>query len=208
MLRDFLYLQIPKKLCYNEGMDITEINHETNYKINFSNLHLIKPCKKYMVSFREALLEFMAHGVEDFSYPKIDNKRDERAYLRRCERFRKGKKIPQNFVPSSTFWLVDGTHFLGIGNVRHALNDNLRRFGGHIGYAVRPAAWRKGLGTLQLALLLAEAQKLNIPNPIITCFDGNIGSIKIIEKNGGVLINKINNKIKDKDRLTRIYQVK
>jgi predicted acetyltransferase len=136
----------------------------------------------------------------------MNRKRDERAYLKRCEDFRKGR-VPENFVPSSTFWLVDGEHFLGIGNVRHYLNDNLRRFGGHIGYAVRPAAWQKGLGTLQLTLLLKEAQNLNILNPIITCFDGNIPSIKIIEKNGGILINKINNKIDNKERLTRIYQI-
>jgi predicted acetyltransferase len=159
-----------------------------------------------MASFRASIVEFMAHSVEDFSYPTMERKRDERAYLKRCEDFRKGK-VPENFVPSSTFWLVDGRHFLGIGNVRHYLNDNLRRFGGHIGYAIRPAAWQKGLGTLQLTLLLQEARKLGIEKVTITCFDENIGSIKIIERNGGVLLTKINNKFKDKERLTRIYQI-
>jgi predicted acetyltransferase len=175
-------------------------------QIDFDNLHLIQPCRDYLESFKQAMIEFMACGVDEFSYPKLDGGRDVRAYFKRLENYRRGR-VPEGHVPSSAFWLVDGKSYLGGGDVRHYLNDNLRKLGGNIGYAIRPAAWQKGLGTLQLSLLLKEAKKLGIAKPIITCFDGNIASYKIIEKNGGILLGKVVNKIKGADRLTRIYEV-
>jgi len=174
--------------------------------VDFSGLRLVRPCMEYMDSFQEALLEYMAFRVEEFSYPKLSNARDIKAYLKRLDKFRKGK-VPEGFVPSSAFWLVDGRQYLGSGDVRHYLNDNLRRLGGNIGYAIRPGGWRQGLGTIQLALLLDEAGRLGVQTPIITCFEHNIGSIKIIEKNGGVLINTVQNRVKGSKVLTRIYEV-
>ena len=174
--------------------------------IDFNNLHLVEPCMEYMDSYKEALMEYMAHRVEEFSYPKLSTNGDVRAYLRRVKNYKKGK-VQEGHVPSSAFWMVDGVHYLGSGDVRHHLNDALRRLGGNIGYAIRPAAWGKGLGTRQLALLLTEAAKLGIQKPLITCFDQNIPSYKIIEKNGGILLNKIENRAYGQKRLTRIYEI-
>jgi len=174
--------------------------------IDFENLHLVPPSFEYMDSFKAAVLEFMAHRVEEFSYPKLSTVRDERAFLCRLEKYRKGK-VSQGHVPSSAFWLVDGKNYLGSGDVRHYLNDNLRRLGGNIGYAIRPGAWQKGLGTKNLALLLEEARKLGVTKPIITCFETNLASIKIIEANGGRLIGTANNRVKAVLTLTRIYEI-
>ena len=175
--------------------------------INFNNLHLTKPNMAYMDSYRASIAQYRAHGVEDFAYPKVATKRGAAAYLQKMDNFRRGIDMPKGYVPSSGFWLVDGRHYLGSGDVRHYLNDSLRRFGGNIGYSVNPLFWRLGLGTLLLALLLNEAKHLHIAKPIITCYDGNTASAKIIEKNGGVLLRKINNKIHGVDRLTRIYEI-
>ncbi|MCL2415389.1 MAG: GNAT family N-acetyltransferase, partial [Defluviitaleaceae bacterium] len=105
------------------------------------------------------------------------------------------------------FWLVDKNLYLGTGDIRHFLTDQLKKLGGNIGYSIRPAAWRNGLGTIQLALLLLESKKLNILSPIITCFDHNIGSARIIEKNGGILLQKVFNWHNGKEILTRIYRI-
>jgi len=174
--------------------------------IDFDNLHLVVPCMEYFDSYRDAIHEYLAHRVEDFAYPVLSTKRDIRAFFKHNEDFRCGK-VPKGFVPASAFWLVDGKHYLGSGDVRHILNDNLRRMGGNIGYSIRPAAWGKGLGTVQLMLLLREAYYLGVTSPIITCFDKNYASIRVIEKNGGVLINRIENNIKGEPRMTRIYQI-
>jgi len=175
--------------------------------INFDNIHLVVPDMTYMDSYRAAWDSYRAHGVEDFVYPDVATKRKAMAYLKKIENFRRGIDMPKGYVPSSGFWLVDGRHYLGSGDVRHYLNDNLRRFGGNIGYSINPMFWRLGLGTIMLSLLLIEAKRLRIARPIITCFDGNLASAKIIEKNGGVLLNKVNNRLRGADRLTRIYEI-
>ncbi|MDR2183821.1 MAG: GNAT family N-acetyltransferase [Clostridiales bacterium] len=176
-------------------------------KLNYEDIRLIVPQMSYMDSYRAAYEEYGRRGVEDFAYPKVASRRNAAAYLKRLENFRRGIDIPKGYVPSSGFWLVDGRHYLGSGDVRHYLTDNLRKLGGNIGYSINPLFWRRGLGTLQLQLLLKEAKKLHITKPVITCFDENTPSAKIIEKNGGVLIKKINNRFRGQDRLTRIYEI-
>jgi len=161
----------------------------------------------YINSYRAAITQYHAQGVEDFAYPKVSTRRSALAYIKRTENFRRGIDLPKGYVPSSSFWLVDGQHYLGSGDVRHYLTDSLRKLGGNIGYSINPLFWRHGLGTLQLALLLQEAKKLRIAKPIVTCFDGNAASAKIIEKNGGVLQRKLTNKFRGEDRLTRVYEI-
>ena len=182
-------------------------NRKINHKINYDDIRLIQPNMHYMDSYRAAVKEYYARQVEDFAYPKVSTKRRAAAYLRRLENFRRGIDVPKGYVPCSSFWLVDGQHYLGSGDVRHYLNDRLRRLGGNIGYSVNPLFWRRGLGTLQLALLLKEAKKLHITKPIVTCFDANTPSAKIIEKNGGVLVDVMTNPFRGEHRLTRIYEI-
>ena len=42
-----------------------------------------------------------------------------------------------------------------------------------------------------LKMVLPEAKALGLDKVLITCDDDNIGSSKVIEKNGGILENKI-----------------
>jgi len=176
-------------------------------QINFNNLHLTEPCAMYMASFRDAIAEYRKHSVIDFNYPKVNTRKEISVFLNQLDNERRGIKIPENCVPSSAFWLVDGKNYLGSGDIRHYLNDNLRRLGGNIGYSIRPAAWRLGLGTLQLALLLHESKKLNIYKPLITCYESNIASAKVIENNGGILLEIKNNILNGIERPTKIYQI-
>ena len=108
-------------------------------------------------------------------------------------------------VPASRFWLIgDADRYLGDVDVRHHLNEALRRFGGHIGYTIRPSERRKGYGGLICRLGIMEARKLGIGDILITCDDDNIGSCKIIEANGGQLRDKVDN---DRAVLTRRYWI-
>jgi len=175
--------------------------------ICYENLRLVRPCQTYRESFIVAINEYRAHHVIDFGYPHVELDEDFAYYLRRCEELSAGRNVPKGFVPNSAFWLTDGVHYLGSGDVRHFLNDSLKGYGGHIGYSIRPQAWGKGLGTIQLQLLLAEAKKIGISVVRLTCFDDNIASYRIMEKNGGVLINKTVNRVKGRTRLTRIYEI-
>jgi predicted acetyltransferase len=94
---------------------------------------------------------------------------------------------PIGFVPSTTFWLVDGPEYLGRIQVRHELTQWLRDVGGHIGYDVRVSARRRGYATLMLREVLPYARGIGIDPALVTCDEDNIGSRKVIEACGGVL---------------------
>lgn len=59
---------------------------------------------------------------------------------------------------------------------------------GHIGYAVVPWKQRKGYATLALRLVLEEATDVGLPYVEITTDPDNIASQRVIEANGGVLV--------------------
>jgi len=107
-------------------------------------------------------------------------------------------------VPETAFWLIIDEQFAGEARIRHHLTDALLQYGGHIGYDIRPSMRKRGFGTLQCRLALHEAYKIGIKSALITCDDDNIGSIKIIEANGGILENTVDN---GRLSLTRRYWV-
>lgn len=100
----------------------------------------------------------------------------------------------QGYVPATLYFLVDDEgRIYGAAHQRHELNDDLRQYGGHIGYGIRPSERRKGYSTLQLKILLDMMKKSGYKQIMITCDDDNIGSARTIEKNGGVLKDKVEN---------------
>lgn len=90
-------------------------------------------------------------------------------------------------VPATLLFLMKWNKILGAIQIRHSINlPHLMEFGGHIGYGIRPSERRKWYATQMLELALIESQKLWIERVLLGCYDDNIGSIRTIEKNGGV----------------------
>lgn len=99
----------------------------------------------------------------------------------------KGINLPDNWVPDSTFWLVnDDKKVIGAVNIRHRLTEKLFNCGGHIGYGIRPSERRKGYATKLLSLSLEKAKELGIQKVLVVCDKSNIGSEKTILNNGGI----------------------
>ncbi len=101
--------------------------------------------------------------------------------------------VRKGFVPASQFIAINTSDdkFIGAVNIRHRLNDGLLKSGGHIGYIVIPSERRKGYCTEMLNLALKECSKLGIDNVLITAKEDNIGSNKVIKKNGFVFENTV-----------------
>lgn len=166
-----------------------------------TSAHLIRPHHAYKASFIAAEREFEAEGRRpDWNFDVLEEDFDE--YIQTLLA-RETDPLP-GFVPETIFWLVDGPLFIGKLGLRHYLNESLMRFGGHIGYEIRPSERKKGYGRLICRLGLAEARRIGIRRALITCDDDNIGSYKIIESNGGQLFDKVDNK---RHTLTRRYWV-
>ena len=94
-----------------------------------------------------------------------------------------------NRVPGKTFLLIrkDDNKIVGTINIRWNLSEKMLKFGGHIGYGIRPTERRKGYNKIQLDLVLLEAQKLNLDKVMLDCSVDNLGSDKTIKALGGIL---------------------
>jgi predicted acetyltransferase len=111
-----------------------------------------------------------------------------RRYLELLAERERGDNLPADRVPSTFLFAYVGARIVGRVSIRHALNEALRRVGGHIGYVVVPEFRRRGYATTMLRLSLVIArEKLGIRRVLVTCDDDNVGSIRTIENNGGVL---------------------
>jgi len=151
---------------------------------------LVKPSEKYKGSFIEAIKDFQSEGRDmDFDVEDL-NKNFEKLVVR-YENNERGIDLRDGYVPDTTLWLVEGDEFIGKVSIRHKLTEKLSREGGHIGYQIRPTKRNMGYGTEILKQALPVAYELGISKVLVTCDDNNIGSAKIIEKNGGVLENKM-----------------
>ena len=95
---------------------------------------------------------------------------------------------PAPLVPATQFMLVrkDDNKVLGFLQIRHEFNDYLSKFGGHIGYSVRPSERQKGYAKQMLKSAIPFCKEIGIDKILISCIDGNIASEKTIIANGGV----------------------
>lgn len=99
----------------------------------------------------------------------------------------RGDNLPSHYVPQTNYWLLIDSYPVGVGKLRHSLNDHLKKSGGHIGYSIRPSERGKGYGTIILSELLKRAADMGIEEVMLTCEPNNVSSRKVIEANKGVL---------------------
>lgn len=112
---------------------------------------------------------------------------DFEAYLAEVRRLEDAATVPPDWVRCTELCLeVDG-EIVGCSRLRFELNALLEQEGGHIGYDVRPSARGRGFGDLMLRLVLPEARRAGLERALITADADNYPSLRIIEKNGGVL---------------------
>ncbi|GAC1427131.1 MAG: GNAT family N-acetyltransferase [Ktedonobacteraceae bacterium] len=113
------------------------------------------------------------------------------AFVQRSLQQKDRSKLVSGRVPNADFWLIDNGEFVGRLNLRYELDSDLLKFGGHIGYEVRPSRRKQGYGTHMLHLGLELAKAAGIHKVLVTCDENNIGSKKIIEYNGGQFENAV-----------------
>ena len=94
-------------------------------------------------------------------------------------------------VPETVYWATFDGQVVGRISLRHRLEGNLHRIGGHIGYEVSPRWRRKGFATEMLRQILLTDKAKEIGRLLVTCSPNNEASNKTILSNGGKLTQTI-----------------
>ncbi len=127
-------------------------------------------------------------------------------YLEVLDEQERGLNLAPQYVPATFLFAFVGERIVGRVTIRHALNESLERDGGHIGYVVVPEFRRRGHATRMLASALRIAREQHgLPRVLLTVDDDNVGSIRAIEKNGGVFEGMVRGA--DGDRPKRRYWI-
>lgn len=100
--------------------------------------------------------------------------------------------IIQPRVPALTYFYVreEDDKIIGMINIRLALNDFLRKEGGHIGYCIRPTERKKHYATDMLKYALKVCDVLSIKEVLVTCDKQNIASSNVIKNCNGKLVDE------------------
>lgn len=115
-----------------------------------------------------------------------------------------GVALPPGRVRSKFLVAEVDDVIVGRTSIRYELTESLRRFGGHVGYAVGPRFRRRGYATRILELSLERLRAAGVEEVLVTCADDNLASIGTIEACGGRLENV---EISAEGRPTRRYWI-
>ena len=149
---------------------------------------LSKPKSEYAMQIAEYRQEFLDAGDSMDGCGSLRQTDDPIKFIQKCKDYESTETLPEGLVLATQFMLIrkSDDRLIGMIQVRHYFNDYLEKFGGHIGYSIRPSERRKGYAKEMLKMALPYCREIGIDRVLITCIDGNIGSEKTILANGGV----------------------
>ena len=155
-------------------------------------MRLVFPTIEYKDKAIEYINEFYEYDSEINGSGSLDRFLKESTYEKWLEKLVVAIDIAnmqENKVPDLTYFYVRefDDRIVGMINIRLALNDFLRKEGGHIGYAVRPTERMKGFGTDMLAEGIKVCERIGIHEVLVSCDKENIASSGVIKNCGGVL---------------------
>ena len=149
-------------------------------------LKLVKVSREYADVFLRALEEYKTDtakyglvSMRQLLKTVEEGKFDE--WLEKARKNALGIDLPEGYISNTKYWLCDD-EYIGSFTLRHDLNENLMKCGGHIGYVIRPSKRGHGYAFKGLELVLAEAYKLGLKRVLITCNTENAASFAVINK--------------------------
>lgn len=156
--------------------------------IDAGDFFLVEPSEIYAEQIREYRQDFLDTNCSMDGCGPLRKCEDPFTYISECEKCTAQDTLPEGLVIATQFFYVRkaDNRLVGMIQVRHYFNDYLSKFGGHIGYSIRPSERRKGYATSMLNAILPYCREIGLDKLLITCIDGNIGSEKTIRNNGGV----------------------
>ena len=155
-------------------------------------MKLVFPCLEYKDKAIDYINEFREYGSAINGSGSLERFLKESTYeewLKKVLSQVDIANIPETKVPDLTYFYVreEDDRIIGMVNIRLALNDFLRKEGGHIGYSVRPTERRKHYATDILTRALDVCALIGIKEVLVSCGSENIASAGVIKKCDGLL---------------------
>ena len=149
---------------------------------------LVKVSAEYADQIKEYRQEFLDAGDSMDGCGSLRHLADPYEFIQKCKNYERPETLPADKVIATQFLYVRelDNRLIGMLQVRHYFNEYLSKFGGHIGYSIRPSERRKGYAKAMLKSALPFCREINLENVLITCIEDNIGSEKTIIANGGI----------------------
>jgi predicted acetyltransferase len=158
------------------------------------NVILVKPDASYAGEIRSYREEMLLAGSSMDGTGALRRVEDPLEWLKYNAIMENPNTVPENKVPATQFVLTDTDtgRIYGMLQVRHDLNEYLRKFAGHIGYSVRPTERRKGYAKKMLKMALKYCRDvLGMQRVMVSCLVENEASRRTILSCGGVFEEKI-----------------
>ena len=104
---------------------------------------------------------------------------------------RKYQRISYYDTPTTVCLMYADGIPVGYIGIRTEIDENWKRWSGNLYYTLRQSARGKGFGTKMLALALDKCREAGMTEVFANASAGNAASARVIEKNGGVLLEEV-----------------
>lgn len=112
---------------------------------------------------------------------------------------RKYQKVSYYDTPTIIYIMYVNEKPVGYIGLRTEIDENWKKWSGNVYYVIRLSERKKGYATKMLELALIELKKMNFKEVFLNSTAGNVGSAKVIENNGGILLRE--------EEETRYYKI-
>lgn len=159
-----------------------------------NEIKLVLPCIIHKQKYLDMIEEWISFGGRLNPAALKNNDASYEKWLGWMEDDKHDSTCPPRCVPQTLYFVINSNdELIGAVTIRHYLNEKMLKDGGCVGYGVRPSQRRKGYAKKMLSLAIGKLNEIGIYDILVTCASDNIGSMKTILANGGILENEIIN---------------
>lgn len=118
---------------------------------------------------------------------------DYEKWLIQQDDYSKGRNLPHNWIPQTTFFLYIDGRPVGIGRIRHYSNETLELQGvGNLGYGIAKSFRGKGYGSILFECLLEKCKLFGYSEIKLFPYIDNVATNRVMLKHGAKLIGTLN----------------
>lgn len=162
---------------------------------------MLKKFKELKIELRQLNVNFdrqeyeMLQSIEDnengFSNPAYGISYEEyKEWLKKEDNYSKGKELPEEWIPCTTYFLYVNDIPVGYGRIRHSSNEYLENVigAGNLGYGISKEYRGKGYGKILFGELLKKCREMGYNEIKLFPYKSNVTTVKIMQSYAGKIV--------------------